>query len=61
MKSLSAPMETLVIVNGPGPEKMAMHKMDDTRIAERITEMSNPDNPPIMYVHYTLRCCAKVR
>ena len=53
MKSLSASMETLVIVNGPGPDKMAMYKMNDTRIAERIKEMSNPDNPPTMYVHYT--------
>ena len=37
MRFLSAPMETLVIVNGPGPKKMATYKMADTRTAKRLT------------------------
>ena len=37
MRSLSAPMETLVIVNGLGPEKMTTYKMADTGTAKRLT------------------------
>ena len=48
---MRSPIETMVMVNGLGPGKMTTHKMDGTRIAERVTEMSNPDNPPIIYIH----------
>ena len=51
MMSLHAPMETLVIVNRPGPEKMATYKAADTRIAKRVKQMSNLHNPPITYAH----------
>ena len=51
MRFLSAPMETPVIVNGPGPGKMATYKMADTFTAERVKETSNLDNPLITYVH----------
>ena len=37
MRSLYAPMDTSVIVNRPGPEKMATYKMADTRTAKRLT------------------------
>ena len=52
MRSLSAPMETLVMVNRPGPENMTTYKMADTlTTAERVQGMSNLDNLPITYVH----------
>ena len=50
MRSLSAPMETLVMINRPGPEKMTTYKMANTRTAERVKGMSNPDNPPLANV-----------
>ena len=37
MMSLHAPMDTLVMVNRPGPEKMATYKMADTRTAKSLT------------------------
>ena len=51
MRSLSAPMETLVIVNRPGPKKMATYKMADTLTAKRLT---GTIYLPSYYVHYTL-------
>ena len=38
MRSLFVPMETLVIVNGLGPEKMVTYKMADTYIAKRFRQ-----------------------
>ena len=51
MMQLHAPMETLVMVNCPGPGKVATYEMNDTCTAERVKEMSNPDNPSITYAH----------
>ena len=50
MRSLSAPMATLVIVNRPGPKKMATYRKGNTRTAESVNGMSNPDNPPLANV-----------
>ena len=40
--SLHAPIDTLVMVNRPGPEKMITYKMADTLTAERVKGLSNP-------------------
>ena len=50
MRSLSTPMETLVIINRLGPEKMTTYKMDNTCTTERVKGMSNLDNPPLANV-----------
>ena len=52
MIQLHAPMETSVMVNRPGPEKMATNKMADTLTAERVKGMSNPNNPLIMSIRH---------
>ena len=39
-----------MIVNWLGPEKMAIYIMANTRTAERVKGMSNPDNPPLANV-----------
>ena len=53
MRSLSAPMETLVMVNRPGPEKMTTYIMANTFTAERVQRMANLtiQVPPITYIY----------